>query len=340
MSHRDNRFVWVGAAVTLSGNYMMTQTHIERKFDLKQNDQSSLESNHSQSQEIPLDEKLGLDNALLVEVSELGELTEEEMHLRFHLERKVERAFYEAGKALMELKDKRLYRSTHKTFEEYCKGRFGYSRDTAYLKMSAANVFDNIQKFLPTNGRQIPMPTNERQLRDLAKANLEPEVQATVWLKGVKEADGGVPSGRIVKNVVQRIMERTKAPNPYRVGEVCRFIVKDNPELRGKGGYWCIVNCVGEVSCTVTSWDGDYTVSTDHLKSMEYSDSNCQLLKEISDRITRLQKKGNLEDAAINVLRQLGSVKRPYLTPLEEDLLTFLEQKFGVDRSTVSDVTD
>lgn len=37
------------------------------------------------------------------------------------LERKVERAFYEAGKALMEIRDRRLYRSTYKTFEEYCR---------------------------------------------------------------------------------------------------------------------------------------------------------------------------------------------------------------------------
>ncbi|WP_026736266.1 hypothetical protein [Fischerella sp. PCC 9605] len=44
-----------------------------------------------------------------VEVVELEELTEEEQRDRSHLERKVERAFYEAGKALMELRDRRLY---------------------------------------------------------------------------------------------------------------------------------------------------------------------------------------------------------------------------------------
>lgn len=34
---------------------------------------------------------------------EIPELTEEEQRDRLHLERKVERAFFEAGKALMEL---------------------------------------------------------------------------------------------------------------------------------------------------------------------------------------------------------------------------------------------
>lgn len=61
---------------------------------------------------------------------------------------------------------------------------------------------------MPTNGRQIPMPTNERQLRDLAKANFEPEIQAAAWLQGVEEAGGKVPSGRIVKGIVERLKEK------------------------------------------------------------------------------------------------------------------------------------
>ncbi|WP_235018936.1 hypothetical protein [Tolypothrix sp. NIES-4075] len=76
------------------------------------------------------------------------------------------------------------------------------------MKIAAAVVYDNIQKFLPTIGRQIPMPTNERQLRDLASSNFEPEVQADVWLQGVEEAGGKLPSGRIVKGIVERLKEK------------------------------------------------------------------------------------------------------------------------------------
>ena len=50
----------------------------------------------------------------------------------------VERAFYEAGKSLKELRDKRLYRSTHRTFEEYCRERFGYNRSRSYQFIDAA----------------------------------------------------------------------------------------------------------------------------------------------------------------------------------------------------------
>ncbi|MEH2241026.1 hypothetical protein [Nostoc sp.] len=40
--------------------------------------------------------------------------------------------------------DRRLYRSTHGTFEEYCRDRFGYSRRQPYLLMEAAVIFDNL----------------------------------------------------------------------------------------------------------------------------------------------------------------------------------------------------
>ncbi|WP_442948571.1 hypothetical protein [Nostoc sp.] len=82
---------------------------------------------------------------------------------------------------------------------------------------------------------------------------LDPGIQPEAWQQAVESANGKVPSHRIIKDVVQRIMERTKIPNTYQIGEVCQILAKDNPELRGKGGCWGIVNHVGEFSCTVTN---------------------------------------------------------------------------------------
>lgn len=53
-------------------------------------------------------------------------------------------------------------------------------------------------------------------------------------------------------------------------------------------------------------------------------------MREVCLRISKLCNSGRLEDAAIGVLKQLGEVKRPYLTLLEEKLLRLLEQEiFG-----------
>jgi hypothetical protein len=138
---------------------------------------------------------------ITVTAVEVPELTEAEERDRLHLERRVERAFFEAGKALAELRDRRLYRSTHKTFEEYCRDRFGHSRRQSYLLMDAAIVFENLEQKCD----QIDhiLPTAEGQVRPLTK--LEPQQQQQAWQLSVEQAGGKVPTGKIVKDVVQRV---------------------------------------------------------------------------------------------------------------------------------------
>ncbi|MGF2037356.1 MAG: hypothetical protein RMZ43_018895 [Nostoc sp. CmiVER01] len=282
---------------------------------------------------------------ITVTAAEVEELSETEQRDRLHLERRVERAFFEAGKALAELRDRRLYRSTHKTFEEYCRSRFAYTHRHVNYLIAASNVVDNIimgtngsQNEIPdemgtigskneisdemgTNGSQI-LPTTERQVRPLTK--LEPSQQQEVWRQAVEQAGGKVPPARIVKDVVQRIMERTKVPNTYQIGEVCQILAKDNPELRGKGGCWGIVNHVGQFSCTVKTWDGEYTVGLQHLKSFNYLPAECEQMQVICDRIGRVYSSG-LEESVQKFLEMLGKLKRAYLTDLEEKVLSFLE---------------
>lgn len=94
-------------------------------------------------------------------------------------------------------------------------------------------------------------PTNKWQISPLSK--LDPDIQPEAWEQAVESANGKgtISSHRIVKDAVQRIMERTQAPNTYQLGEVCQILAKDNPELRGKGGCWAIVSVVNNFSCSV-----------------------------------------------------------------------------------------
>jgi hypothetical protein len=284
---------------------------------------------------------------ITVSAVQVEELTQEEQSDRLHLERKVERAFFEAGKALTELRDRRLYRSTHKTFEEYCRSRFGYTHRRVNYLIAGCLVVDNLimgticsqnekademgticsqnEKVneTGTNRSQI-LPTSEGQVRPMTK--LEPQQQCEVWQTAVKQAGGKVPTGRIVKDVVQRIMERTQVPNTYQLGEVCQILAKDNPELRGKGGCWGIVSAVNDFSCTVRMWDGECTVGLQHLKSYNYLPAECEQMQSLCDRITRVYS-NLLEETVKNLLQSLGKLNRPYLTAMEEKLLSVLESE-------------
>ncbi len=128
------------------------------------------------------------------------ELSYDELREREQLERLVERAFYEAGRALKQLRDRRLYRNTHDTFENYCRERFSYNRSRSYQLIDAATVVDNLQECPPMVDI---LPTTERQVRALV--SLEPSQQRECWKEAVEEAGGKAPSGNVVKSIVDKI---------------------------------------------------------------------------------------------------------------------------------------
>ncbi|MDM9383521.1 hypothetical protein QUB80_22805 [Chlorogloeopsis sp. ULAP01] len=292
-------------------------------------EQESVEHEPKPREEFATESELPTADTVVVAVEVLEELTEEEKADRHRLELKIERAFYEAGCALRELRERRLYRSTHRTFEEYCRDRFNYSRDTAYLKIAAAVVYDNIQKFLPTIGRQTPMPTNERQLRDLAKANFEPELQAAAWLQGVEEAGGKVPSGRIIKGIVEQLKEKPLllASDFCQIGEVFTLTRLEGTE-RKYNGCWAIAVALKEFSVEVDVHDTTLNVKPENLNKIDSPEVHRQL-PQIKKRIKRLRDYGILDRCAYTVLESLG--RQTYLTPVEEGLLEWLEKYYGVD---------
>lgn len=282
--------------------------------------------------------------------SELTELSTDEWRDRIFLERQVEKAFYAAAKALKEIRDRRLYRSTHSTFENYCRSRFGFTNRHVNYLIAGSLVVENLmgtnnsqiktQDQTRTNGSQIEipegkrtngsqiLPTSERQVRPLV--SLEPEEQRLAWQQAVEQAGGKIPSGRQVQDIVDKIRERTKVPNPYHVGEVCILLPKDNPELKGKSGCWGVITHVGDYSCTIETWDTEYTVKIEHLKSLELLDEECQFMQQLCLRLRRLHQIENRDSAVDWLCSGLGKQPKPYLSPLQSKLLNLVEQEYGL----------
>ena len=131
-------------------------------------------------------------------------LSEAEKAERDGLERTVQQAFFVAGQALKALRDKKLYRETHATFESYIRDRFDFTKRAAYYLIDAHEVVNNLksEQFVHSNKGTNILPTKESQCRPLAK--LSPERQREVWQTAVDKAEGKVPSARIVKGIINR----------------------------------------------------------------------------------------------------------------------------------------
>lgn len=268
-------------------------------------------------------------------VEVVQELTEEEVADRHWLELKVDRAFYEAGAALRELRDRRLYRSTHKTFEEYCRIRFGFTYRYGNQLIAGSLVIENLQ--MGTNRSQNDdallgadfqiLPTKLEQVKPLTA--LDPDSQRQVWQEAVKEAGGKVPSGRVVKGIVERLKERatTPPPIPYKPGDVFLISCKSGP-LRKYSGCWAIAIQVNEYTVSIHVHDKDLTVKPENLEPID-SPSECEQVRAIARRITRLRQCGLLDRGAYYVLEELG--RQTFLTPLEAKLLAVLEQEYGIE---------
>lgn len=250
-------------------------------------------------------------------------LSEEEVRDRERLERTVERAFYQAGSALQELRDRRLYQDGYDSFEDYCRGRFGHSRQKAnYLIMGAA-----IYRTLSAANCPL-LPSSEYQVRPLAV--LAPQQQPTVWNEAVAEAGGKTPDHRVVRETVGKYRDKGKA-NVFEVGEVVGILAKDNPRLKGKNNCWAIVTAVHPRSCDLRLHDGAIDlVKIEYLKELGYTEGDCQTVRRLCDRLSRLREREDLEDAAVAFLGILGKLQRPYLSELEEGMLTMLEKYYGV----------
>lgn len=188
-----------------------------------------------------------------------------------------------------------------------------------------------------TSAANCPLlASSEYQVRPLAV--LAPQQQPTVWNEAVAEAGGRTPDHRVVRETVGKYRDKGKA-NVFEVGEVVGILAKDNPRLKGKNNCWAIVTAVHPRSCDLRLHDGVIDlVKIEYLKELGYTEGDCQTVRRLCerkalatrDRLSRLREGEELEDTALAFLGILAKLQRPYLSALEEEMLTMLEKYYGV----------
>lgn len=128
-------------------------------------------------------------------VGESRELAQLERVIRAGLEQ-----FLAVGRALAAIRDRRLYRETHETFETYCRERWKFSKTHANRLISGAAATDRL-------GDIEVQPTAESQVRPLT--GLPPDQAAKAWTRAV-EVSGGRPTADDVRNAVREAVGKTK----------------------------------------------------------------------------------------------------------------------------------
>lgn len=143
--------------------------------------------------------------AIAVEDVPVTALTPGEARHLAALERRIEkgvRVFHEVGQALLDIRDQRLYRQTHETFEAYLRERWDMARDRAYQLMGAAEVV----KVIPEG------PVNEAQARELVPVihAQGAEVAKQVWERAT--STGRPVTAQIVREAAKEVLAPDAPP--------------------------------------------------------------------------------------------------------------------------------
>lgn len=120
--------------------------------------------------------------------------------------------FWATGRLLRCIRDQALYKELgFGSFTKYCLERLGMSRAQAYRLMDADKAMHALE------GLQVPLPSNERQIRPLT--GLEPALQRLVWSKAAETAGGSEITHRHVHTAISAMKgspqeQRSQAARP------------------------------------------------------------------------------------------------------------------------------
>jgi hypothetical protein len=162
------------------------------------------------------------------------------------LEEVIERGlttFVEVGNAIREIRDSKLYKEAHDTFEAYCLERWGWSRAKGYQMIEAATTVQAMSTVVDT-----PIP-NERVARELAPLKGDPETMNRVWVDVVEEAR---QTGEDVtaEKVRARVQEQKEPSAPWSEEE--RGLLE-----RLRGGDTVVVNQHADGHPNLVAWAKD-----------------------------------------------------------------------------------
>ena len=140
--------------------------------------------------------------------------------------------FIACGRALLEIRDTRLYRERYATFEAYCRERFGLSRSTCDQLVKSTQAVETLLEA----GVQVPVNTPESVIRPVANLP-DAGLQIAAWrcVEAASPERGPTRSvvGRIVRTVKNAISDaQPRAKGPWQPTHKRKYPPAELPFLR------------------------------------------------------------------------------------------------------------
>ena len=134
------------------------------------------------------------------------DLTAAEKKKLAKLEAVVSKGTSDVGRALIEIRDQKLYRASHRTFESYCRDRWALSKSQGYRQIGAVEVLTDLSPI----GDKITLPQNEAQCRPLIPLSTKERRKA--WAEVAEKAAGKPITARLISQVVQSVRPGLATP--------------------------------------------------------------------------------------------------------------------------------
>lgn len=122
-----------------------------------------------------------------IELSALNSAEKEQLNLCETIIEKGYNTFIEVGNALFDIRNNKLYREKHSTFEEYCKQKWQIKRQRAYELMDAASIVNTLSEISDKKSDEVKVSPiiNIRESHAVALGKVPEEMRNLVWQKVV-----------------------------------------------------------------------------------------------------------------------------------------------------------
>ena len=257
------------------------------------------------------------DDIVKSEESDLDRLLKLETELQ-----QIERQYFlGAGKRYVEIIDAQLYKKVgYDNFKNYCTERLGMSYRRVRQLVDAYRLVGELEARKTTNievnqGSPLPLPTSERQCRELLKLKTSEE-RVKLWFEAVKDKKNGRIPAREIKELVEqkKKMEQSKRYNPrierFKVGDVVRVTAKNNKNLKEFHSCWGQIFSREEHSYTILTWKGAISeVAHDDLMAIKQASQ--KVAKTALSQLNRLYSAWKHDPDVVALLHYLGTKPQP-----------------------------